>query len=334
MVRWIAIGLALGGLCTAHGTAWAGEAELAEAAFQKGRTLLAEGRYGEACKNFEESQRTDPASGTLLALAYCQELSGLLASALANYRAAAELAQREGQADRRAAATERSTEMAGRVSELTIDVPPSVARLQGLRVTLNGEALETAMYGAPLPVNGGTHKVEVSVTGRPSWSATVTIRAERDRKTLVVEVLDGASAQPTGAAAAKPVPVQQVQASSPANDGTARALGYASMGFAGGALVGLGLGIGFGVSAHSKNQASRDDGHCDETGCDPQGMELRNDALRAASVSTWSFVVGGVCAATSVALFMASKSAQSTPRAHVEASASPGSAELRLVGQF
>ncbi|HVR18104.1 MAG TPA: hypothetical protein VMS65_00360, partial [Polyangiaceae bacterium] len=81
--------IAMLGLSVTRG-ARAADPDQAEEAFQRGRSLLAEGRYADACKAFEASQAADPASGTLLALAYCQELSGLLASAYANYRAAAE----------------------------------------------------------------------------------------------------------------------------------------------------------------------------------------------------------------------------------------------------
>ena len=79
-------------------------AEQAEQAFRAGRALLNEGRYREACEKFADSQREDLASGTLLALAYCQQLTGLYASAWSSYREAAESALREGQGDRYTAA--------------------------------------------------------------------------------------------------------------------------------------------------------------------------------------------------------------------------------------
>src|SRR5262245_41023526 len=68
------------------------DAKKADETFNAGHKLMKDGNFTDACPKFEESQRADPASGTLLALAYCQELSGLLASACGNYRAAAQLA--------------------------------------------------------------------------------------------------------------------------------------------------------------------------------------------------------------------------------------------------
>src|SRR5579864_3897961 len=86
---WLGLALAV--------PAVASEPDVAEALFRDGHALLKEHRYQEACAKFADSQRHDPASGTLLALAYCQELSNALASARASYLAAAELARVEQQ---------------------------------------------------------------------------------------------------------------------------------------------------------------------------------------------------------------------------------------------
>jgi hypothetical protein len=316
--------------CVIPEAAVAQAADQAEEAFQKGRILLNEGRYAEACRNFEESQQADPASGTLLALAYCQELSGLLASALRNYRAAAELAEQEGHAERSAAAKERSRAMAGRVSQLTVIVPVKIAQLAELRVTLNGNELEKARFGRPIPVDGGTHKLEASVAGQPSWAATVAVESEADQKTLVVEVFAPPAVRTVDGRAQ---PKAQLPGARGEDEGPSRALTYASVGFAGGAVVGLGLGVGFGLSAHSKNRDSEQNGHCDATGCDAEGTRLRNEALTAADVSTWSFVVGGLCAASSLTLYFASKAtAKSSVR--VQGAFEPGSARFGLTGEF
>ncbi|HEY3500290.1 MAG TPA: hypothetical protein VGK73_36615 [Polyangiaceae bacterium] len=304
----------------------------AEAMFQQGRALLAEGRYGEACRSFSDSQALDPASGTLLALAYCQELSGLLASAWTNYRSAAELAQREGQVERRDAAAGQFEGLAERLSFLTVVVPKSLAKEPGLKVTRDGVELPPGQFGTAVPVDGGNYRIEATLPQGDTWSATVSVRAERDKKILVVELV------PANESSSQTVRIAPTTANRPSDAGPApqrknRTLEYASLGTGIASVVSLGIGIGFGVAASSKNSASEN--HCDaQSVCDAEGFELRNDALHAATISTWSFAVGGVLAATSVALYIGSLSQDGRSATRVDITARPDLAAIRISEAF
>lgn len=311
-------------------TAWAQNDTRAEETFQAGHALLAEGKYTDACPQFAESQRQDPASGTLLALAYCQELSGYLASSWLSYLSAAQLAAREGQSERQTAAQERAKAISQRYSTLTIVVPRELGNLPSLRVLRDGSEIERSSFNTPLPLDGGTHAIEALAPGRLSWRGTVTLRPEGDHKTLTLPVLETSTATATtgaNATAAAPATERHADAESRPNR-----LRQASLGLAVGSGVALVLGSSFGVLAITRNNASNQDGHCDARGCDAQGTELRHSAQSAARVSTWSFIAAGALAAGSVTLYLMSADSKSSTR--VASDFSRGSAGLTLTRTF
>jgi tetratricopeptide (TPR) repeat protein len=80
----------------------------AEQLFVQGRALMEQGKLDEACRALEASHTLDPAPGTLLNLALCNEKQGKVATAWALYREVENLARREGQAKREATARERA----------------------------------------------------------------------------------------------------------------------------------------------------------------------------------------------------------------------------------
>jgi hypothetical protein len=324
-----AIALALMVLVAAGG-ARAGNPERAEEAFQRGRSFLEKREYAQACRSFEESQLEDPASGTLLALAYCQELSGKLASAYKNYRAAAELAQTEGQAERHEAATQQSKALEPRVSALTIVVPQEVAGVPGLRVMLDGVEVARSRFGTPIPVNGGTYRVE-AVAGGAQWSTVVSVHGERDHKILVVELI---LSRPEPRPAPKPVLRQPAETPRPGASDPPRKLVYVSLGLALGGSAALAGGVAFGLRAQAKNRASNRDGHCDARGCDSRGMELRNEAFSAAHTATWLSVASGALLAGAAGLYVGTTLGWGKSSARVDARVGPSSAGLLVTERF
>jgi hypothetical protein len=303
----------------------------ADETFNAGHKLMKDGNFNDACPKFEESQRADPASGTLLALAYCQELSGLLASACGNYRAAAELAAKEGQVERQKAATERADALAKRVSTLTIQVPPELTQQPGLVIKRDGIALERTTYNVAIPLNGGTHAIEVIAPGYERWAAVVTLQNESDHKTLALPALERESSSfipitgsrhPASRTAPPPAP--------PTEANTVRVMRQASLALGIGTAVAAGVGITFGIAAKSRNDASNRDGHCDSTGCDVYGAERRSAALDAATVSTWSFITAGALGAGALVLYFGAESKS----ARLATSVVDGSPRVSLSGSF
>ena len=70
----------------AHGEPGAAEKATAEALFQQGTELMNEKQYAAACEKFAGSQQIDPALGTALRLADCNDRIGKTASALGDRR--------------------------------------------------------------------------------------------------------------------------------------------------------------------------------------------------------------------------------------------------------
>jgi tetratricopeptide (TPR) repeat protein len=301
----------------------------ADQTFHAGKALMKDGKLTEACPKFEESQKADPAPGTLLALAYCQELSGLLASAHSNYLAAADMAAKEGQAEKQKASGERAEALSKRVSTLTILVPAESSHLAGLKILRDGIAVDRTAYGSPIPLNGGTHSIEVTAPGRERWAGVVTLQTESDHKTLQLPVLEPeltSFIETSG-----PRRVTPGYAAAPVESPSVRRLRQASVGFGVASAVGVGLGVTFGLAAKSRNDASNRDGHCDANGCDAYGAERREAALDAARVATWSFAAAGAFGATALILYFKAENTPSTPLA---TSLVDGAPHVTLRGSF
>ena len=306
--------------------------DTADATFDAGRALLKDKRYADACPKFEESQRQDPASGTLLALAYCQELSGLLATSHATYLAAARLAEREGHRDRQAAATERAQVLASRVSKITVVVPQELLVLPGFHLLRDGIEFERASFGTAVATDGGSHAFQASAPGRVPWTSTVSLFSEGDQKTLVLPVLD--SVQPALGVAPGQAPSRNAEAEDHASGRVT--LERVSLALAAGSVVGFGIGTGYALRANSKNDESNRRG-CGANGCDSTGTGLRNQALSAARVSTWSFVAGGALAAAGITLYIHANSGSSgvsSAATRVQAGLSLGAPGVELSSSF
>src|SRR6185503_4235477 len=127
--------------------AYAGDPTLAETLFREGKSLMDAKNYAQACPKLDESYRQDPATGTLLAYAMCQEENGQLASAWTAFNSVVGRAAREGRPDRVDAAQRRATALEARLSRLTVEVPLEVAALPGFAVTRDRVPLPAAAWG-------------------------------------------------------------------------------------------------------------------------------------------------------------------------------------------
>lgn len=158
----------------------------AETLFRQGRQLLAAGKVAEACTAFDESQRLEPATTTLLNLAGCREKNGQLATAWGLFLDAARQtrgADNKAQRELHDVATERAKKLEPRVSKLSVNVPQG-SMVEGLEVMRGTERIDAAMWNRALPIDGGTYTISAKAPGSGTWSTQVTVAAEGDTRTV------------------------------------------------------------------------------------------------------------------------------------------------------
>ncbi|MGE3458715.1 MAG: hypothetical protein AB7O24_26600, partial [Kofleriaceae bacterium] len=130
-------------------------ADDADALFQKGKKLLAEKKYADACKAFHEVDKLDPGIGAKLNVARCFEEWGRLATAYHWYADAAKMA------------TDTRDERAAKINELmkTLDtrVPRIVLHAAApslvTDVTIDNEPVVGAALDTELRIDRGPHAI-------------------------------------------------------------------------------------------------------------------------------------------------------------------------------
>jgi tetratricopeptide (TPR) repeat protein len=271
----------------------------AEAMFEEGRKLMVAHDYTAACPKLAESERLDPAPGTLLNLAVCYERANKTATAWATYKSAALLAQRSGEPDRAAAATRKAAELEPRLARLTVTVAPT----PGLEVRCDGQPLGEPSWGVALPYDAGDHEVQATAPGHRPWSLRVHIAGDAQTAKVAVPALE---ATPLPPAAAEEPTRSEHEAAAPAEpprDGHGQRLAGEIVLVAG--VLGIGVGVYSGLHAKASYDEAVSD--CGGTVCPAgsDGLKLRGQASDWATASTAAFIAGGAAALGGAILFFA-----------------------------
>lgn len=287
---------------------------IAESLFREARTLMDEERYPEACRKLEESQRLDPALGTLLNMAVCHEKEGKIATAWAEFNEAMVMARREGRQERYEFAAERVSAIEPNLPRLSILVPGDT-RVEGLEILRNGTPIGSGAWGAALPVDPGDVFIAARAPKRLPWTTTITIQL-KEKKSVEVPLLEKA---PEPEPVAPPPLVTQTAPPPPPQDywNTTRIAGV-TLGGLGVATMAVG-GV-FGFNALKKQSDS--DAYCSGATCtDPRGVDLSKDALRNANIANVTIGAGALVTAVGTLLFFtagSSSEASSNPQPGVD----------------
>ncbi len=136
----------------------------AEALFRSAQEAAEQGDWVKACDRFEESNRLEPAPGTVLNIGRCREMLGEVASAWKSY---GEAAERLPSGDKRAAfARKRAEALEDRVPYLTLLAPETDEQFS---VSVRDVEFASASFGVALPFNPGKMAIVVRSAEREDF---------------------------------------------------------------------------------------------------------------------------------------------------------------------
>jgi hypothetical protein len=287
----------------------ASDIDSAEALFKSAKAAMDHGDLATACPRFAESQRLDPAAGTLLNLGECEARDGRIATALGHFQ--------EGRAALPAGdyrivfAEEKIASLLKRVPRLAVRIVGELPA--GARVGRDGIDLPTSSLGVAVPVDPGEHVVTLSAPGR------VTTRTEVRLEEGRVETAE------LGAGPAEASPEPAASSGSPQ-----RTAGIVMLGIG---AAGLGIGAVLGLVAKGTYDSASSTGNCPSgpSSCNAQGVSGGQSAHAEAAASTAAFIVGGVLGAAGATLFFTAPRERQVALSPVF---SPQSAGLALAGAW
>jgi len=280
---------------------------VAESLFRDGRRMMDEGKFKEACRKLEESQRLDPADGTLLNLAVCHEKEGRVATAWGEFMTALTSARREGRSDRESLAREHIQAIEPTLPRLFIEVPQT-ARVPGLKVLRNGTPLQQGAWDTAIPIDPGEVEIEAQAPDYKPWKTKLTIALAKTDRVTVPKLLP---APPAPKASATGFVGLQTP---PPDSGGQRITGLVLGGVG---LAAVGVGSYFGIRASSKRSDS-DDGCKVVNGqeqCTQRAVDLNEEARTSARIADVSIGLGVVALAAGAYLYFTSPAGSSTSAA-------------------
>ena len=329
----------------AAGSAPASDPAMAQVLFDEAKGLMTIGNNAAACPKLAESYRLDPGTGTLTALAVCNELIGKIATAWAEFLQVVAEARQAGRADREQFAQQHIAELEPKLSKLAVAIEPNVSSAPGFEVRRDGVAIGPAGWGTVVPVDPGEHVVEARADGKKPWWVKLTFGRAPAIKTVTVPILEDET-DPTAAPApwilpGASTPSAEPTAPAPADHSATPGAGFAGMSpstqrilgltLGGVGVVAAGLGTGFGVDAISKSNDAKS--RCPSSPCtDASAVNTNNDAKTAAVIADVAIVGAILTLGAGAALYFtapaeaAAKREEETSRARA-----PRLVGLRLV---
>ena len=316
--------------------------------YEEAQALMADGKFPEACSKYAESQQLDPQLGTELHLGACYLKIGKLASALATFRKAADIAS--ARKDRReAAARTQVVKLEPRVPRLVIAV--GLAAPPDLEIRCDGEVVSRSMWRTRLAIDAGKHTITAKAAAFETWTYEVDIPAAGPA--VRVEVPDLVREQAPQAAVSAEAPAEtkppeatppppetpQVQTTAPAttpaqqevprSGATNRTVGYVLGGLGVAGIVGGAIAKGMALAKQSDIDA-----HCNANkACDQVGMDAVSAGSALQTAGYASMLVGAAALGAGIVLVV-SNPAGGAASAVMQPVVLHGGAGLSFAGRF
>jgi len=263
----------------------------ADALFHEGRKLAEAGDFTHACPKFAESERLDPAPGTLLNLAECEEHLGHIVEAQEHYRLAASgFAKKD---TRRDFCTTKATSLEGHIAHMTLRLAPDAP--PGTIVKKDNAVVAAADFGRAFATNPGMVTLVVSAPNHTDKTYPLTIK-DGDTPDMTLQVGPVARGEvvvthdESGTTSEKPKSSTSEKAS------PLRPVGIAL------GVVGV-----LGLDGHEARHHTNTETHCNTTTdicADQTGYSAAQDGLVLAPLSTTALIAGGVLAAAGAVFFI------------------------------
>jgi hypothetical protein len=269
--------VALGVPLTAHA-----QQAAADALFDSAHAAMTKGDFAAACEQFRASDKLDPAVGTELNLADCEEKRGHIASAWELYRTVTDkLAESD---ERLAFARSRAQALQARVPKLTLSLAADAPKSSTVR---DGNVdLGSAAFGVALPLEPGAHELVVSAPGFEARTFQLQL-TEGEARSL--------SVTPGNAKAAARASAPPITAKEPAkhDDSTASGSNRRTLGFVLGGVGVAGLGAGAVAGLLSLGKQHTVSAECQpDKSCTSAGVSAAHSGRTLEMVSNIGWVVG------------------------------------------
>ncbi|MES1175202.1 MAG: carboxypeptidase-like regulatory domain-containing protein [Myxococcales bacterium] len=288
----------------------------ADALFDSARAAMAKGDFATACEQFRASDKLDPAVGTELNLADCEEQRGRLATAWELYRTVEE--KLSAKDERIALAHARAESLAARVPKLTLQLAPGAPKDSTVR---DGQVeLGSAAFGIALPLEPGAHELIVSAPGYEARSFPITLSVGQ-AQTLVVSPGRAVHAAPPAA----PPAIAWKPDAEPKSGSETRSLGFALGGVG---VAGLGVGAVAGILVLGKQHTV--DAECrPDKSCSAAGVSAASSGHTLQVVSNVGWVVGAAALGAG-AYFLLTSGPSTAPKTSLSVSSTVAGGQLAL----